>query len=85
MGHGGALRVISVSCRSRGDTTVMKTALVSLRVLGSMSGANARPAASGSTDTAALPIVKAEVVVKKVVRRPPVVRRHVVVHKTVVR
>jgi len=62
---------------------MLKTVIASVLVLGSISLADAMPAAQLSTG-ATLPVVKADVVVKKVVRRRvPVVHRRVV-RKTVI-
>ena len=62
---------------------MLKTAIAASIVLGSVSFASAMPMTSSVDTGSALPIVKAEVVVKKVVRRPPV--RRTVVKKTVIR
>ena len=61
---------------------MLKTALAASIILGSASFASAMPVAPVSTG-ASLPVVKAAIIVKKVVRRAPV-RRRVVVKKTVV-
>lgn len=63
---------------------MLKTALVGLLVLGSLSLAEAMPTSPVSSG-ASMPVVKAAVVVKKVIhRRAPVVHRRVV-KKTIIR
>ena len=62
---------------------MLKTAVVSLLVLGSVSVADAMPT-SPIAPSATPQIVKAAIIVKKVVRRAPVMRR-TVVRKTVIR
>ena len=54
---------------------MMKTALVSLLVLGSVSVVEAMPASPAVSGVSTMPIVKAEVVVTRRVVRRPVVRR----------
>ena len=63
---------------------MLKTVLAGMLVFGSISVADAMPTAMVSPG-ASLPVVKADVVVKKVIhrRRPPVVHR-TVVKKTIV-
>ena len=62
---------------------MLKPILAASMILGSVSCASAMPVAGVATSTA-LPVVKAAVIVKRGVRRPPV-RRHVVVRKTIIR
>ncbi len=63
---------------------MLKTAIAASIVLGSVSFASAMPMVSSVGAASTLPVVKAAVIVKKVVRRPAM-RRHVVVKKTVIR
>ena len=56
---------------------MLKTAIAASIVLGSVSFASAMPMASSVQAGSTLPVVKAAVIVKRVVRRP--------VHRTVVR
>ena len=63
---------------------MLKTAIAASIVLGLVSFASAMPMVSSVDTASSLPVVKAAVIVKKVVRRPAM-RRHVVVKKTVIR
>ena len=62
---------------------MLKPILAGAIILGSVSFAVAMPVASVQTG-ASLPVVKAAIIVKRVVRRPPV-RRRVIIKKTIVR
>ena len=61
---------------------MLKSAIAASILLGSVSFASAMPVApvpAGAT----LPVIKAAVIIKRVVRRPA--RRRVIVHKTIIR
>ena len=62
---------------------MLKTAIAASIVLGSVSFASAMPVAPVQAG-ATLPVVKAAIIVKRVVRRPAM-RRRVVVRKTIIR